>query len=240
MKKSVIKIVFALVALVMMGACSQKRVDVEKVVAEMKMPYTMLDGFTINSMSVNDSVIVADCQITDEYVAEMFRNTDFMMVNLNYGTKSNDFKAVRDVVMENNMKVAFVAKDAAGNEVNRVTMTADQMSGELDKGMVTRATAAAENASCPMDMDDGRKLISAVAKGDDTVVYTMECGENYRSTDFVSIEETMKRAMINSMAPDVATKRERNALGIYYKYIYKIGNNTLHTITITPHDWLLY
>lgn len=239
MKKNIVYMLPLMAVMMVMMACSSKPGEVSDAVASIKVPYEMMDGFTVNTFQSNDTAFVAECTISDPYMAEVFTNAEYMMVNINNAAKHDDFKLVRAAMADNDMKMTVVAKNVAGELVNKLTMTAEQFGGKLDKAMVVRATAAAENAGCPMDMDDGRKLLSAKAQGDDTVVYTMECGENYRSTDFVSIEDAMKRAMINSMA-DAAGKRERNAMGIYYKYIYKIGGDTLHVLTITPHDWLLY
>ena len=71
------------------------------------------------------------------------------------------------------------------------------------------------------------------------MVYTVECDDSYRSFDFPSIEEQMKGEIINSIA-DASTKQERKDMGIYYKYVYMVGSDVLHTITITPNDWMLY
>lgn len=239
MKKNILFLLPLMAMMMAMMSCSSKHGEVSEAVASIKVPYDMMDGLTIKTFQSSDSSFVAECAVTDPYMADVFKNAEYMMVNVNSAAKHDDFRLVRKAMADNGMKMTIVAKDASGRLVNKLTMTAEQFGGTLDKAMVVRVTAAAENSGCPMDMDDGRKLLSAKAQGDDTVVYTMECGENYRSTDFVSIEDAMKRAMINSMA-DAAGKRERNAMGIYYKYIYKIGGDTLHVLTITPHDWLLY
>lgn len=227
----------------LMCACTPKKGEekaFDDITKQATLPMSLLDGFSITEFSQSDTTLVAHCSVTDQYMAGLFKeDADYMLVNLFYATKGDSFKAIRDALIDNGVGITFVAKDASGNDVNTVTISAKQLAGDIDKSVVVRATAKAENSQCPMDMDDGRKLISATAQGDDTVVYIMECGENYRTTDFASIEEAMKRAMINSMA-DAAGKRERNAMGIYYKYVYVIGADTLHTITITPHDWLLY
>ena len=49
----------------------------------------------------------------------------------------------------------------------------------------------------------------------------------------------MKGEIINSIA-DASTKQDRKDMGIYYKYVYMVGSDVLHTITITPNDWMLY
>ena len=170
----------------------------------------------------------------------MFADAEFMKVNVNgYSTKEPKLEAVRQAMKQSGMNIRLELVDPAGNSVNSVTMSADEFCDAMPRGRVVRAAAAAENAVCPMDMGGGASIISAKAVGDDTVLYTVMCDDSYRSFDFPSIEESMKGEIINSIA-DAASKPERKEMGIYYKYMYVSGTDTLHTVTITPNDWMLY
>ena len=226
-------------ASMMIEACSPKQ-SADNVADKTATPFELMAGMNVKSLSVDDSCFVAKCVVTDEYMAQMFADSEFMKVNVNgYSTKEPKLEAVRQAMKQSGMNIRLELVDPAGNSVNSVVMSADEFCDAMPRGRVVRAAAAAENAVCPMDMGGGASIISAKAVGDDTVLYTVMCDDSYRSFDFPSIEESMKGELINSIA-DAASKPERKEMGIYYKYMYVSGTDTLHTVTITPNDWMLY
>lgn len=224
---------------VIMGACAPKQ-SAESALKKVATPFELMAGMNVTSISVDDSLFVAKCVVTDEYMAQVFTDAEYLMVNVNsYSIKEPKLEAVRDAMKCDGMNIRIDAVDASGNAVNSVVMTTAEFCDAMPRGRVVNATAKAENAICPMDMGGGASIVSAKAVGDDTLLYTVLCDESYRNFDFPSIEESIKGEIINSIA-DAATKPERKEMGIYYKYMYVIGSDTLYTVTITPNDWMLY
>ncbi|MGN0213360.1 MAG: hypothetical protein ACI4AH_00950 [Muribaculaceae bacterium] len=224
---------------VLVSACAPKQ-SAEGAAEKTATPFELMAGMNVTSISVADSVYVAKCIITDEYMAQVFTDAEYLMVNVNsYSTKEPKLESLREAMRQDGMGIRIEAVDASGNAVNSVTMTAAEFCDAMPRGRVVNATVKAENAVCPMDMGGGASIVSVEAVGDDTVLYTVMCDDSYRSFDFISIEESMKGEIVNSIA-DAATKPERKEMGIYYKYMYVAGTDTLHTVTITPNDWMLY
>ena len=220
-------------------ACAPKQ-SAENVAKKTATPFELMLGMKVNSLEVCDECFVAKCVVSDEYMALVFEDGEFMKVNVNsYSVKEPKLEAVRQVMKQDGMSIRLEVVSVEGDSVNCVTMSVEEFCDPMPRARVVRAAAAAENAVCPMDMGGGASIVSAKAQGDDTVVYTVECDDSYRSFDFPSIEEQMKGEIINSIA-DASTKQERKDMGIYYKYVYMVGSDVLHTITITPNDWMLY
>ncbi len=228
---------------VALASCSQKSVDLKTLVEEcrneFRIPQEVIEGVTIYNIGHDDNNLVFEYLIKDTLTAEMFKNSDYMKLNVSYTLKDQRYTAFTNLLKDNGYGLKYRATDQHGNLINELVVSSDELGKDFDKSVVVNATALAENSACPIDYQNGSSLQKVIVENDSTITYLIECEPSYAEIDFPALEQGMKRQMVNTMANN-ESKQTRHDIGIYYKYVYKTGDTIYHAITISPDDWIAY